>query len=132
MESHKYPAPQPEHSGLQVIESDNAPEVVYSSPDTSLPEAYVSRNATKESTPALNFYGQQHPQTPPPPGYDGRAHYGNAAILEESKGGSEQPAKKEKRICGLSKKVFIIVVSEITICVIVAAVVGGVYGASHS
>ncbi|EMC97087.1 hypothetical protein BAUCODRAFT_147252 [Baudoinia panamericana UAMH 10762] len=124
--------PQPDHSGLQAIETNDAPEVVQS---TSL-RGPLERRSSMHSPEAFTPYGQNrkqpqgyfHETETPQPGQDVRAYYAPPPGYEGNEKHAAEPEQpRERRIWGMKRNVFFIVLA-IVILVVIAAVVGGVCG----
>lgn len=113
---------QPDHSGLQVNYSNEAPEVVHEmrtwapTPQTSShgkPEYYGPQSPGQESEdlmkPDIREYRGEPPQ-----------YY----VPVDTKTGN----KSDRRICGLRRRTFFILVAVIVLLVVIAAVLGAVLG----
>lgn len=127
-----------EHSAPEVVELQDAPEVVSSAGrplhrQSSLlqPEAYEVRPHWKQEPDGYGAYGTHSSdgdsQLPiyPGAGATDRKGYTN---VETGKPNHSGDRRDERRCCGLSKKVFILVIVAIVLLIAIAAILGGVLG----
>lgn len=126
---------QPDHSGLQAVEPTEAPEVVESTrlrgplerrSSLNGPEAYTP-NRQQERT-GQEYYAQAASPLP-----DAKAHYGSPPGYESEAQRPPAAEPRNKRVCGLKRNVFFIILA-VAILVVLAAVLGGVLGSvlTHS
>ena len=126
-----------DHSGLEVADRYDAPEVVpQSSPplarQSSLlqPEPYHVAPYYKDHQEYGNYYGEPDTAAPTYSSGSNRPSY----LTPDSKEGfvnkqeHQEQSKDGRRYCGMRKAIFIAVVTVITILVIVAIVLGVIFG----
>ncbi len=126
---HDPKAHQPDYSGLQNVPEQDAPEVVSHSNGYMSVERRSSMNSREVHNPKKNDYFSGAPGSRGPQAQeDGRAYYGQPQgyLGEPEEQQAVQP--KEKRVCGLRRKVFFWILAIVVPLIVVAAVLGGVLG----
>lgn len=130
-------ASQPDHAGLEVVHGDQhayapevaatgAPETVKRTPSTSRPEVW-------QAAPQQQYYDQPntgaHQQEVQ--GWSSKENDDVRAYYEPKPPAYMEPS--EKRILGMRRKIFFIVLGIVVLCIVIlAAVLGGVLGSRSS
>lgn len=119
------------HSGLEVVDQDNAPEVVSSTTDLKRKSSLMSPEPNHVAPYYSDKKGRQSFYEPPQaltPEHEGMQYYGPQDGKEATSEAVEVESNKDRRrCCGIPRRFFIILVVVVLI-VIIGAVLGGVLG----